>query len=214
MRKLDRALVLGAAGFLGRRLVSELAAEGVHIDGLDIHPMPEDLRPLVASPTARLTWTTEDVLTADLDQLIRATAPDVIFHLANTSYIPPSFDDPIADLTTNVRSTISLLETLRRSKGRPHLLYVSSAAVYGEAVYAYIDETHPLRPISPYGISKMTAEHYLGLYSQAFEVSSTSVRLFPVYGPGQRKQVVYDLACRILEGQDPVVIGASASGLP
>jgi nucleoside-diphosphate-sugar epimerase len=210
VRELNRALVLGAAGFLGRRLVTALAADGVHVDALDLEPIPSELLGLLEVPSEPLTWTRDDVVTTNLVHLIRRTAPDVVFHLANTSYIPPSFDDPLTDLTTNVRSTVRLLEALRPLERGPHLLFVSSAAVYGEAMYAYIDEKHPLRPISPYGISKMTAEHYLSFYSQAFDISATSVRLFPVYGPGQRKQVVYDLARRILEGQDPVVIGANA----
>ncbi|GAC1361631.1 MAG: SDR family oxidoreductase [Actinomycetota bacterium] len=141
-----------------------------------------------------------DLATLDLAPIIRQRAIDLVFHLAGNSYVPPSIDDPISDLAQNAAMTLSVLEALRHLAAPPLLVFVSSAAVYGDCQRVPMDEDHPLRPVSPYGISKLAAEQYVSLYSALHRVPSIVVRPFSLYGPGQYKQVVYDLLGRAFGG--------------
>jgi UDP-glucose 4-epimerase len=129
---------------------------------------------------------------------------DVVFHLATPARVGPSFPLPADDLRRNVGSTLTVLEAIRKVKPPPLLVYASSAAVYGEAQRLPMGEEHPICPMSPYGVSKFAAEQYLRLYSKLYELRSLSVRLFSLYGPGQRKQVVYELISQASSGDDPL----------
>src|SRR5690606_14091871 len=122
---------------------------------------------------------------------------DYIFHLAANAYIPPSVEAPAYDFALNLHNTFTLLEALRQAPRRPRLVNVSSAAVYGNPASLPIGEGDPTVPISPYGVSKLAAERYVAVFSQLYGLPASSVRLFSVYGPRQRKQVVYDLLCRL-----------------
>jgi UDP-glucose 4-epimerase len=130
----------------------------------------------------------------------------VVFHLATAAYVPPSVEDPVTDLQKNVATTISVFEAARRCSPPPLVVLASSAAVYGEAVLLPMNEDHPLNPISPYGVSKLAAEHYLAFYSRVHSVRAIAIRMFSLYGPGQRKQVVYDLISKALSGENPLTV--------
>lgn len=196
MRKIERALVLGGAGFLGSWLVEHLDAEG-------IEPFVVDQAATDASSSNAVHG---DVRAVDLRSLLLDHRIDAIFHFATAAYVPPSVDNPLADLEQNVATTIAVLEAARRSELRPMVVLASSAAVYGEGVRLPIDEEHPLEPVSPYGVSKLAAERYLRLYHRLYGLPSVAVRMFSLYGPRQRKQVVYDLLMRAHQGESPLAV--------
>jgi UDP-glucose 4-epimerase len=120
--------------------------------------------------------------------------------------VPASLDDPLADLLANAGSTLVALEAARRSRRRPLVVVASSAAVYGNAETLPIPETQRREPVSPYGVSKLAAEEYVALYHRLYSVPCLAARLFSLYGPGQRKQVIFDLLSRLFDGEDPLVI--------
>jgi UDP-glucose 4-epimerase len=132
-----------------------------------------------------------------LEQVVVEQEYDAIFHLAANAYVPPSVERPAWDHEINLSSTFRLLEILRHSDWPGVLVYVSSAAVYGDPVRMPIREADPTVPISPYGVGKLAAERYVAVYSQLYGLRAASVRLFSVYGPRQHKQVVYDLIGKI-----------------
>lgn len=101
--------------------------------------------------------------------------------------------DPTFDCELNFGSTFRLIEGLRKLQWQGVLVYASSAAVYGDAARMPISETDPTIPISPYGVGKLAAERYIAVFSRLYGLRAASLRLFSAYGPGQRKQVVYDL---------------------
>ncbi len=135
---------------------------------------------------------------------------DVIFHLAANAYIPPSVEDPAFDYALNLDTTFRLLEVLRGAAQPPRLVFTSSAAVYGDPQRLPIHESDPTVPISPYGVGKLAAERYVAVYSQLYGITASSVRLFSVYGPRQRKQVVYDLIDRL--ARDPARLEVIGDG--
>jgi UDP-glucose 4-epimerase len=141
-----------------------------------------------------------------------------VFHLAE--FIPNtkqtgsghvvkfSVNNPFVDLDICVRGTLNILEAARQSNAR--VLFTSTAAVYGETPREPIKETAPANPRSPYGASKFSAELYCKLYSNIHDLDVKIVRLFNVFGPRQRKYIMYDVLSRLQE--NPRVLTILGSG--
>jgi UDP-glucose 4-epimerase len=199
-RELLRALVTGGCGFLGSWVVEILVRDGVDVTVLDRAATP------AVEPPPRVELIRAELPAAPLDELLAQRGIDTIFHFVGTPTVPPSVERPLDDLVRNTESTLAVLEAARRLDPPPLVLFTSSAAVYGESVMLPMAEDHPLRPISPYGISKLAGEQYVGLYARMHEIPGFSVRPFSLYGPRQRKLVVYDLLTRIDGGEDPLVV--------
>jgi len=191
-----RALVTGGAGFIGSFLSEKLHSLGVRVTVVD--SMATGRSANLASISTQV-----DLMDADLSDVLRTgelnlADYDIVYHLAANPYIPPSVDDPVYDATANLWMTLTLLEALRAlDEAAPRLVYASSAAVYGNPTRLPISETNPTVPIAPYGVSKLAAERYVAVYSELYGIRANSLRLFSVYGPRQRKQVIYDLARRL-----------------
>ncbi len=201
MRGLTSALVVGGAGFFGSWLVEALLAEGI-----DTLVVDERNRPDAVAPAPLLVG---EVTELDLVRTIADRKVDVVFQLAGTGLVPLSLEHPIDDLLRNARTTLAVLEAARRCPQPPLVGYVSSAAVYGEGRTMPMTEDHPLEPVSPYGISKLAAEKYVALYAKVYGTPTFSIRPFSLYGPRQRKLVVYDLLVRALAGEGPLVVEAA-----
>ncbi len=197
MRALERVLVTGGGGFLGSWVVELLLEEGIEVLVLDrtARELPAGVVGIYA-----------ELPTADLSELLHEQSVDAVFQLVGTPTVPPSVARPVEDLMRNTATTLSVLEAARKLDRAPLVAYVSSAAVYGESVELPMSEAHPLDPISPYGISKLAAERYLSLYAEMYELPAFVVRPFSLYGPRQRKLVVYDLLVRIFAREDPLVV--------
>jgi UDP-glucose 4-epimerase len=201
MRRLSRALVVGGAGFFGSWLVEALLDQDIETTVLDERPASE------LPPAA-------DVIEGDAAEVdaefLDAQGVDAVFQLAGSGSVPPSLHRPLDDLRRNTVTTLSVLEAARHVARRPLVAVVSSAAVYGEGQRMPMPEDHPLKPISPYGISKLAAEHYVSLYSDLYGLPTLLVRPFSLYGPRQRKLVVYDLLTRVLDGESPLTVHGSS----
>jgi UDP-glucose 4-epimerase len=200
MREVSRALVVGGAGFIGSRLVRILCDRGVETTVIDDLSSGFDVQVNGAELIVA------DVRQAGLEQILREREIDAIFHLANGAYVPPSLQWPIDDLERNTVTTLAVLEAVRRLDKPPVIVYASSAAVYGDAQHMPMGEEHPIEPKSPYGVSKFASEQYVRLYANLYATPSLSARLFSVYGPGQRKQVVFDLMSRAFGGELPLTV--------
>lgn len=184
------ALVTGAAGFIGSALVRVLASRGYRVHGLDLAAADHALRARVAQ------WSV-----GDLSQAVPPDLPavDEVYHCAGSGMVGPSFSDPAADFRANVATTASIVARMAKQRGA-RLVLVSSAAVYGAQPVTPIPETAPLNPTSPYGVHKRLAERLVRDYARNFGFDAAVVRLFSVYGPGLRKQLLWDASVKLMHG--------------
>ncbi|GGE04951.1 UDP-glucose 4-epimerase [Marinithermofilum abyssi] len=200
-----KVLVTGGAGFIGSHIVDKLIARGddvVIVDNLStgdesyIHP---------EASFYRMNIEDERIL-----EVFERERPQAVIHQAAQSAVPVSVEDPIRDAQINIQGTIRVLEGCRRY-GVEKVVYASSAAVYGNPEYLPIDEKHPVRPLSPYGISKYTPEHYLHAYHELYGLRYTIFRYANVYGIRQVAKgegaVISIFIDRLLKGEDLIIFG-------
>jgi UDP-glucose 4-epimerase len=135
-----------------------------------------------------------------------AEKPQAILHYAGGGSVGFSMANPLEDFERTVRSTVHVLEYIRKYSPDTRLIYASSASVYGAVKTLPIAEQSPRSPISPYGAHKAMAEQLIELYARQFRVSAAVVRFFSVYGHGLRKQLLWD-ACRKLADGEKTFMG-------
>lgn len=203
-RQLQRVLVTGGAGFIGSHVVDHLVGRGVTVTIAD--NMSTGLMDNLASVASVIRIEKLDMAKDDLDPLLLRGDFDTIVHAAGNAYIQTSIDIPGQDLRDNIVGTERLLASVRRVSPQSAVINISSAAIYGEGSGAPIDENEPTRPVSPYGISKLAADLYVSLYGRLYGLRTSTVRLFSVFGPRLRKQVIWDFMNRLQANPQELVI--------
>lgn len=201
-----RALVTGCAGFVGSTLCDHLLAGGDQVVGVDCFtPYYGEAVKLQNLAGARAAGSFElvrvDLRSADLEAMLDGV--DVVFHQAAQPGVRLSWDAGFAEYDShNVLATQRLLEAARRVRvGR--FVYASSSSVYGNAfVYPTREDMVP-RPLSPYGVTKLAAEHLCGLYAETYRIPTVALRYFTVYGPRQRPDMaLHRLVGAALDGTE------------
>jgi nucleoside-diphosphate-sugar epimerase len=189
-----RTVVTGVAGFVGSQLAAHLLEQGDDVVGIDAMTDFYDVAHKEANVAALAAWDTftfhrVDLLDAPLRQLLDGA--ELVFHLAGQPGVRPSWGPEFAlYVRRNILATQALLETLRDVPVRK-IVYSSSSSVYGDAEsYPTVETVRP-RPVSPYGVTKLAAEHLCELYRTNFGTPTASLRLFTVYGPGQRPDMAF-----------------------
>jgi UDP-glucose 4-epimerase len=185
------ALVTGVAGFLGRHVARHFAREGWQVLGID--EVPQENVQLRGVNYQRFA-----LPGAPLAALLREAAPDVCVHCAGRASVGLSMEDPGADFRGNVELVFAMLEALRRQAPQCRFLLLSSAAVYGDPASLPVHEDHAIRPLSPYGYHKRQAELLCEEFARIHGLPTASARIFSAYGPGLRRQVVWDICERWL----------------
>jgi UDP-glucuronate 4-epimerase len=188
------ALVTGAAGFVGSHLVKRLRDDAHDVVGLDSFTDYYDVALKRANADAAVRAGVEfiegDLNDIDLRSVLDGV--DVIFHLAGQPGVRSSWGEEFATYTRcNIEATQKLLEASRDSESLRRLVFASSSSVYGNAERFPTSESDRPQPISPYGVTKLAAEHLCGLYAMSFGIPSVSLRYFTVYGPGQRPDMAF-----------------------
>ncbi|MCW2684962.1 MAG: capI [Blastococcus sp.] len=204
-------LITGVAGFVGSAIARRMLAAGEEVVGID--SLTDYYDPglkkenLATLPSEGFTFVGEDLNTADLDALL--TGVSVVFHQAGQPGVRKSWGADFVSYTdANVLATQRLLEAARRATGLRRLVYASSSSVYGNALAYPTTEDDVPRPYSPYGVTKLAAEHLCSLYAVNFGVPTVSLRYFTVYGPGQRPDMAFNRFIRAgLAGRPIEVFG-------
>lgn len=203
-----RILVTGGAGFIGTHLVRRLLSDGHEVSVVD----NEFNGSLETVPSG--VWRSKSDVTrpAEIEPAFERGL-DAVIHIAGQVSIIRSFDDPVADLRTNVEGTLNVVQMCVKYKV-PRLLYASSMTIYGDCQTVPTPEIYPCQPDSYYGITKHAAERYVHSTAERpdldFPFSVTSLRMFSVYGPGQALNNPYQGVLGIFIGKvlrnEPITI--------
>ncbi|MCK8608286.1 NAD-dependent epimerase/dehydratase family protein [Agromyces sp. C10] len=209
-----KALVTGCAGFVGSTLTRALLRRGWTVRGVDsftdyydVSLKQANAAALVEAGTANFELIRADLLTADVAALLQDV--DVVFHLAGQPGVRKSWGDDFVGYTdANITVTQRLLEAARRTPSLRRLVYASSSSVYGNAETYPTDENMRPSPMSPYGVTKLAAEHLCVLYAKNFGIPTTSLRFFTVYGPRQRPDMAFTRFFRAaIRGEEITLFG-------
>lgn len=185
-----RALITGAAGFIGSTLVDRLLHEGhnvVAIDNLSTGVLGnlDEARRSYRLNRQRFTFVRNDIQAPELRDIVAGTNPDVIFHLAAQVNLRASVIDPQFDARSNVLGTINVLEAARQA-GVSRIVYAASGGSrYGAPTRLPADETTWPDPLSPYAVAKLAGEMYLRAYAEMYGIAPICLALANVYGPRQ-----------------------------
>lgn len=189
-----RALVTGVAGFIGSTLAQRLLRDGHTVVGIDSFTDYYDVS-IKNSNVARVDHPNFKLLTRDINSMdLTNEVGDVdwIFHQAGQPGVRKSWGHDFQDyVQSNVQATQKLLEWAKAGTRLQKFVYASSSSVYGNAETYPTTEVLRPQPLSPYGVTKLAAEHLCTLYAANFGVPTVSLRYFTVYGPGQRPDMAF-----------------------
>lgn len=201
-----KILVTGGAGFIGSHVADALLDDGHRVHVLD--DLSSGRKANV--PDAAILHV-HDIRTEAAASLVTQGAFDVLVHHAAQMDVRASVADPGFDADVNIRGFLNLAEAGRKSGLKKIVFASTGGAIYGEPDYTPQDEEHPVRPLSPYGITKLCTEKYLYFYQQQYGIDYVALRYANVYGPRQNPHgeagVVAIFTQRMLNGEQPIING-------
>ena len=205
----DRVLVTGGAGFVGSHLVDRLVSEGFDVVVLDDLSSGRRENLSVHFGKSNFCLVEGDVrVKADVRKALDGV--DAVFHLAAIVSVDFSVKNPLLVNEVNVNGTLNVLRESLKA-GVKRFVYASSCAVYGDPVHLPIDEEQPTRPMSPYAVTKLTAEHYCRVFYEVYGLETVCLRFFNVYGPrqvsGPYSGVITKFIGRLKRGEAPIIYG-------
>jgi UDP-glucose 4-epimerase len=185
-------LITGVTGFIGRYVARHFSGQGWSVIGVDNSP-PEN------APLANLaSYHRIQLPDSSLNDVLKTHAPDICIHCAGRASVGLSVTDPDADFYANTALTFKILNSLRLYSPQCRFIFLSSAAVYGDPESLPISETQLTAPLSPYGFHKLYGEQLCLEFAKIHGISTASVRIFSAYGPGLRRQVVWDICQKVI----------------
>lgn len=210
MKQQQKIVVTGAAGFIGSSIAQRLLDEGARVVGVDCvtdyyDPRIKRTNLKTLLTHENFTFLEQPILQVDWAPVLEGCS--TVFHQAAQAGVRASWGQSFEDYTVlNVHSTQHLLEAMKGTGAR--MVYASSSSVYGETRLLPMHEDHRPQPMSPYGVTKLAAEHLAILYWRNFQVPTVSLRYFTVYGPRQRPDMAFHKFIRAgLAGQPIAIYG-------
>ncbi|SLC03004.1 NAD-dependent epimerase/dehydratase family protein [Mycobacteroides abscessus] len=206
-----RAMVTGAAGFIGSTLVDRLLADGHEVTGLDNLATGKVANLESAEAHSAFSFVKDDIVEADLDAVVAEYSPEVIFHLAAQIDVRHSVADPRFDSSVNVVGTVRLAEAARKAGVRKIVHTSSGGSIYGTPEQIPTSEAVPTDPHSPYAAGKVAGEIYLNTFRHLYGLECSHIAPANVYGPRQDPHgeagVVAIFAQALLSGRPTKVFG-------
>ena len=207
MNKKMRVLLTGGAGFIGSHVSDMLINNGhevIVIDNLS-SGKEENLNP-------KAVLYKEDIRDSAVEEIMERERPEAVIHHAAQVSVRDSVEDPLYDMDVNIGGTLNLLENSVKNGIKKFIFASTGGAIYGEQNCFPADETHPTKPLSPYGITKLTCEKYLYYYHKTYGLNYVSLRYSNVYGPRQdpygEAGVVAIFSQKMLAGDQPIINGS------
>ena len=202
-----KTLITGGAGFIGSHVADrfiELGHDVVIVDNLSSGKRQN------INKKARF-YEADITDSARLKEIFEKEKPDIVNHHAAQIFVTKSVSEPQFDAKVNIIGTLNLLELSVKNNVKKFIYANSGGAGYGEPLCLPMKEEHQINPLSPYGISKHTAEHYLFLYKNLYDLSYVSLRYANIYGPRQdpfgEGGVVAIFTNKLLKGETPAIFG-------
>jgi UDP-glucose 4-epimerase len=198
--------VTGGAGFIGSHVAAAFVAQGRRV--LIVDDLSGGRRENVPAGAELHVL---DIRSREAAQLVRDAGVEILVHHAAQMDVRRSVEDPVFDADVNILGSLSLAEAARRGGVRQILFASTGGAIYGEQDRFPADESHPARPVSPYGVSKLSFERYLYFYHVAYGLDAACLRYANVYGERQNPHgeagVVAIFLNRLLAGEAPIING-------
>ena len=199
-----KALVTGGAGFIASHIVDKLIEKGHEVIVID--NLSTGKKDYVNS---KVTFYERDI-SDNMDDIFQKELPEIVIHCAAQVMLRASIEHPLKDAKINILGTINLLETCKKNNVKKIIYTSTGGARVGEPKYLPVDEKHSLDPISPYGISKHTAEHYVLMYDKLYGIKSMIFCFGNVYGPRDDpkcNRVTSIFIDRMLKNESPTIYG-------
>jgi UDP-glucose 4-epimerase len=201
-----KVLITGGAGFIGSHIVDILIDRGYDVVIVDDLSTGYEKNINKKAKFYKL-----DIQNPELETIFQKERPDYVNHQAAQKDVRVSVSDPVYDAKINILGTINILQNCMKYKVKKIIFASTGGAIYGEQDVFPAPETHPARPISPYGITKLVAEHYLYYYKTIYGLNYVSLRYSNVYGPRQdpygEAGVVAIFIQKMLNGEQPIING-------
>ncbi len=201
-----KILVTGGAGFIASHIVDAYIKQGEDVAVID--NLSSGRRENI-NPEAR--FFEADIGSPDLEKIFQEVKPDLVNHHAAQVDVRRSVADPAFDARTNIIGTINILQNCIKYDSKKMIFASTGGAIYGEQDIFPADESHPLRPISPYGVAKLAVENYLFYYRSNYGLDYVVLRYGNVYGPRQdpygEAGVVAIFIQKLLHNEQPVING-------
>lgn len=206
---MSKIVITGGAGFIGSHIAGALVEdhEVVIVDNLDDYYSPTLKQRNLDCVMAKgdVDFIKGDVTDLDLVQNVIDDTVDYIFHEAAQAGVRISVEDPFKPNNVNVLGTLNVLK-VSLDAGVRRVINASSSSVYGKVQYLPFDEAHPTMPVSPYGVSKLAAEHYCRVFYEVYGLPTVSLRYFTVYGPRMRPDLAISIFTRKMHANEPIMI--------
>ncbi|OGY78737.1 MAG: hypothetical protein A3B74_03015 [Candidatus Kerfeldbacteria bacterium RIFCSPHIGHO2_02_FULL_42_14] len=204
---MQTVLITGGAGFIGSYLVDACIAR--HYRVLILDDLSTGKRTHIHKQALLFQ---KDIRWNDIEEIFQAHDIDTVFHLAGQKNVRFSVDNPHIDADINILGSLNILQMCVQYGVRKCIFASTGGVMYGDAKIIPTPESYPPQPISPYALSKLTAEHYLDFFRQTHGLQTLSLRFANVYGPrqdpGGESGVVAIFSQKIIKDEQPVIYGA------